>query len=206
MDEKSACTRFGLLRHAVTLWNLEKRIQGRLNAELAPEGENMARRWGVQLKTGGWQRILASSSGRALQTARLINQSLSLPLHQDARLQEQDWGRWSGLRWPDLAASHGDRLKTQVAAGWNFQPPGGETRTAVWERSRQALVDGAARWPGQRVLVVTHEGVIKCLLYRLAGRAFLPAEPALIKPGHLHLVEVRGGRLAIVAVNHLDLR
>jgi probable phosphoglycerate mutase len=193
------------MRHAVTLWNLEKRIQGRLNADLAPEGEDMARRWGVQLKDGGWQRLLASSSGRALHTARLVNQTLALPLSQDDRLQEQDWGRWSSLRLADLKAQYGTQLAEQVAAGWDFRPPGGESRTAVWERSRQALVDSAARWSGRQILVVTHEGVIKCLLYRLAGRKFLPRESPLIKSGHLHLVEVRNGRLVLIAVNHLGL-
>lgn len=205
MNEKHACTRFGLLRHATTFWNLEKRIQGRLNADLAPEGEAMARRWGAKLKNAGWQRILASSSGRALQTARRVNQTLKLPLHQDERLQEQDWGNWSGLRLEDLRVQHSRQLAVQVSAGWAFRPPGGETRMAVWHRSRQALLDGAARWPGRRILVITHEGVIKCLLYRLAGRRFLPAEPPLIEPGHLHLVEVRDGRLAMVEVNHWNM-
>ncbi len=205
MDEKNTATRFGLVRHATTFWNLEKRIQGRLNADLAPIGEDMARRWGTLLKDGGWRRILVSSSGRALQTARLVNRRLKLPLHPEARLQEQDWGRWSGLRLPDLVAEHGEALEAQVAAGWDFRPPGGESRRDVRQRAGRALVDAAARWPGERVLVVTHEGVIKCLLYHLAGRAFLPTEPALIRPGHLHLVEVRDGRPAIVAVNHLPL-
>lgn len=206
MAEKAPCTRFGLMRHATTFWNLEKRIQGRLNTDLAPSGEQMARRWGMRLQGSGWQQILASSSGRAQQTAGLVNLALKLALSHDARLQEQDWGRWSGLRLPDLKHRHGRQLAEQVSAGWHFQPPEGEGRLAVWQRSRQALVDSAARWPGRRILVVTHEGVIKCLVYRLAGRRFLPDEAALIKPWHLHLVEVRDGRLDLIEVNHLDLR
>ncbi len=201
----NACTRFGLLRHATTFWNLEKRIQGRMNARLAPVGEGMAHRWGDRLKDGGWQRLLVSSSGRAIETARLVNRSLNLPLHREVRLQEQNWGRWSGLRLPDLVAKHGEEIEAQVRAGWEFRPPGGESRREVWWRASRALVDAAERWPGERVLVVTHEGVIKCLLYRLAGRAFLPTEPALIWPGHLHLLEVRAGQPAILAVNHLSL-
>ena len=166
----------------------------------------MARCWGMRLQGSGWQQILASSSGRAQQTAGLVNLALKLPLSHDARLQEQDWGRWSGLRLPDLKHRHGRQLAEQVSAGWHFQPPEGESRLAVWRRSRQALVDSAARWPGRCILVVTHEGVIKSLIYRLAGRRFLPDEAALIKPWHLHLVEVREGRLALIEVNHLDLR
>lgn len=206
MGKKDACTRFGLIRHATTSWNLEKRIQGRLNADLAPCGEHMARRWGKRLQENGWQRILASHSGRAMQTARLMNLALKLPLSADSRLQEQDWGHWSGQRLPDLKQRYGRQLRAQVNAGWRFQPPGGEDRLAVWRRSLQALLDGSARWPGRRILVVTHEGVIKCLLYRLSGRRFLPDEPVLLKPSHLHLVKVRDDRLLLARINHLDLR
>ena len=44
----------------------------------------------------------------------------------------------------------------------------------------------AEKWPGDDILVVTHEGVVKSLIYHLCGRKYLPGEPAIIKPYHLH--------------------
>jgi probable phosphoglycerate mutase len=41
--------------------------------------------------------MLASDLGRTVATAEIINRYLNIPLATDARLQEQDWGRWSGM-------------------------------------------------------------------------------------------------------------
>jgi probable phosphoglycerate mutase len=77
-------------------------------------------------------------------------------------------------------------LAKQESAGWKFCPPGGEDRDTVWERSQRALKAAAGTWPGEKILVVTHEGVIKCLIYRLCGRQFLRTEPPLIRDYHFH--------------------
>ena len=45
-------TRFGLIRHAPTLWNAEKRIQGQGDSPLTPAGEQYAQQWGFFLKCG----------------------------------------------------------------------------------------------------------------------------------------------------------
>ncbi|MFO7497275.1 MAG: histidine phosphatase family protein, partial [Desulfobacterales bacterium] len=52
-------------------------------------------------------------------------------------------------------------LKAAEGRGWGFRPPGGESRHEVWRRGRAALMAGARRWPGETLLGVTHEGVIK---------------------------------------------
>jgi probable phosphoglycerate mutase len=54
-------------------------------------------------------------------------------------------------------------------------------------------------------LIVTHEGVIKSLIYHLAGRRFLPDEPALLKSYNLHWLIFSNDVLRIEAVNALPL-
>ncbi|AOY60312.1 MULTISPECIES: histidine phosphatase family protein [Desulfococcus] len=205
MNESPALTRFGVLRHAPTVWNLEKRIQGQLNSPLTGEGERMAREWGRLLRRYAWDRILVSDLGRTLRTAELINRTLGLPMTVDPRLREKDWGEWAGKTIDQLRQQAGDRLAAMERDGWRFRPPGGEDRTEVWSRGHQALVDAAARWPGRKILVVTHEGMIKCLVYRLTNRHFFPTEPPLLRRGHLHqLVHDREG-MAVEALNVLAL-
>ncbi len=199
-------TIFGLVRHGRTTWNEEHRIQGRMNSPLSPAGRKAARRWGEQLARFPWQRILASDQGRARETVALINRRLGLPVHFDARLREQDWGRWSGLTFARLHELHGEELRQQVAAGWDFRPPGGESRREVLARARAALADGWRRWPGGQVLVVCHEGIIKCLLYDLARRRFLPGEPRLLRKGYwLHLLEADRDGIRIGTLHALRL-
>jgi broad specificity phosphatase PhoE len=198
-------TPFGLMRHAPTEWNRDKRLQGQRDSPLLPESETLARNWGRRLRSMGWERILASDLGRARRTAELVNGTLNLPLEVDARLREIDWGRWTGLRLDDLAAVAPERFSSLDSEGWAFRPPGGEDRLEAWRRSSEALRDAGKRWPGRRILVVTHFGVIKCLIYRLTRRRFVPDEPALLRPAHLHRIRCRAGRLDVEAVNAVSL-
>lgn len=184
--KQNSTTRFALIRHGKTEWNQKKLIQGQEDSPLTPEGKTEAELWGHALKGVHFGRILTSDLGRALETATLINQSLDVTLVKDSRLREQDWGRWTGKTVAQLEKEDNKRLTREVDAGWKFCPPGGENRFRVLERSQEALRAAAENWKGERILLVTHEGVIKCLIYHLVGRRFLPSEPPLIRGNHIH--------------------
>ena len=89
--------------------------------------------------------------------------------------------------------------------GWQFRPPGGEDRDSVWERGQHVLKAAAGRWPGTTILVITHEGLIKCLVYRLMQRRFLPTEPRILKSAHLHWLVCERGRIEIEKINAMAL-
>jgi len=198
-------TRFGVLRHATTTWNVEGRIQGHLDSPLTAAGAAMARDWGRRFASGAWDRILSSDLGRAQETARWINQTLSLPVALDPGLREIDWGEWTGVTQSLLKELWPGEIQIQERRGWELQAPQGESREGVWERCRNALAVAAARYPGERVLVITHEGVIKCLIYRLLGRRYLPSEPAILLPRHLHHLIGDGQSLCILDLNAMGL-
>lgn len=202
---KTRATRFGLIRHAQTRWNKEKRIQGRLDSPLSTAGRRMAVSWGRELHDLAGRRIVCSDLGRARETTKLLNQTLNLPVHPDKRLREQDWGKWNGMTLAELKTSHAEMLRQQEDAGWLFRPPGGESRQQVLERSLAALHEAHLAWPGETILVVCHEGVIKCLLYHLAGRRFLPDELRLLKGYRLHLLEQLGRTLYLEELNSRSL-
>lgn len=198
-------TYFGLIRHAQSEWNAQKRIQGQFDTVLSPLGRAQAETWAACLKAVAFDAMLTSDLTRAAQTAKIINSHLRLVRYQDARLREQDWGRWVGQTIKDLQHEASGELARQVAAGWHFCPPGGEDRLTVFQRSSQSLADWAVKLKGRTVLVVTHEGVIKSLLYRLCGRSYLPGEPPLIKPRHLHWLCHDGHNLFVDSINGLKL-
>jgi broad specificity phosphatase PhoE len=194
-------TRFGLIRHAPTMWNREKRIQGQLDSRLTAEGEILGKTWGRTLSSQPWDRIVSSDLGRALRTAELINTVLNVPMTPTPLLREVDWGEWTGQSIKQIKAENPGVLPEMEKAGWAFRPPGGEDRIAVWQRAHRALMDAAEKWAKQTILVVTHEGVIKCLVYRLAQRRFLPDEPPLLKPGYLHGLIYDNSGLRIDKIN-----
>ncbi len=205
MQNQSNSTRFGLVRHAQTMWNREKRIQGHSDSPLTADGESQATRWGELLKQFPWDRILASDTGRALTTAERINAFLKVPMETDPRLREQDWGQWVGKTIPQIQTAAAQVLDEQINAGWNFCPPGGESRNSVRKRSQKALIEAADRYPGDNLLVVTHEGVVKGLIYHLCGRKFLPGEPAIIKSYQLHWLALHSNGIQLEQLNALEL-
>ena len=186
MTKPYPVTHFGLLRHAMTEWNSKGRIQGQTDTPLSPPGERQAEQWGDLLKKYRWNRMVVSDARRAVETAARINAVLEIPMDLDSRLREQDWGEWTGKTLSGIEREAPLLLAEQERAGWNFCPPGGEDRLSVLDRSLKAIAGASEKWGGERILVVTHEGVIKCLLYSLRGRRFLPEEPRLIRPRTLH--------------------
>jgi probable phosphoglycerate mutase len=205
MQNQLRITRFGLIRHAPTCWNQEKRIQGHGDSPLTDEGKVQAAHWGRILEPFSWNRILSSDTGRALETAERINRVLNLPLTTDGRLREQDWGRWVGKTIAQIKSEAPQELAGQIRAGWDFRPPGGEDRQHVLKRSCRALMEAAAGWPGDNILVVTHEGVIKGILYHLCGRKFLPSEPPILKSYRLHRVACDTHGLKLEEMNAVEL-
>jgi probable phosphoglycerate mutase len=205
MNNENKVTRFGLIRHAPTLWNEEKRIQGRSDTPLTSFGKQQARLWGEHLKDLSWNRVISSDAGRAKETAVLINIALQVPLSLEARLREQDWGDWTGKTIAQIKKNGFRTLNEKEDAGWNFCPPDGEDRISVWKRSQQALKDMGDQWKNETLLLVTHEGVIKCLIYKLLGRQFLASEPPILKPDHLHWLSYNGASLDVERINAIDL-
>jgi len=205
MTPNGPITHFGIMRHAKTEWNQEKKIQGQRNSPLTPEGKQQAREWGMLLENFSWNRILASDMGRALETVDIINGYLQVPIIRDSRLQEQDWGEWTGKTLSMIKKEFPRLMKEQERAGWGFCPPGGEDRYTVWKRSQKALQEATEKWPGENILVITHEGVIKCLIYRLFGRQFLPTEPYILNSWDLHSVIHESQRFQIELINALTI-
>lgn len=205
MMETGTSTRFGIVRHAPTTWNAARRIQGHGDSPLTMQGRGQARRWAELLQPFPWRRILTSDLGRARETAAIVQAFLDLPLTVDPRLREQHWGDWAGMTFGELREAFPEDAREMALYGWTFTPPGGENRLAVFQRGTDALAAAARRWPGETILVVTHEGMIKSLVYRLARR--LPGGPEvfLLQPGHLHWLCAENGSIAIERVNAVAL-
>ncbi len=199
----SPATRFGLLRHGQTIWNEQKRIQGRLDSDLTPAGREAVRLWGrfLAASTWQWRRIIVSPAPRALKTAAIINEFLGVEIEQEGDLREQDWGEWEGLRLADIERDQSRLLQQQIKSGWDFRPPGGESRRQVGSRARAALADLGRRYPGEDILVVCHQGVIKALVYAVENRSFQPDEPGLIDKNSLQMLLWRDQMLSAGTYN-----
>ena len=198
-------TQLFMMRHALTVWNRAGRIQGHHDSPLAPAGERQINTWRRVLEGLALDRIFCSDLARARTTAQRLNQTRCLPLADEPRLREQDWGRWTGRVQRRLKREEAAAYARQTQRGWQFRPPGGESQLEVLERALAALRDLTARHAGERILVVTHEGVLKCLVYHLAIRDGCGQKPVAMAPYHLHHLRGLAGQLILQQVNAVNL-
>lgn len=186
----SPTTSFGLLRHAETLWNRQNRVQGSMDSPLTQAGREKYRRWGTFLSSPhwSWNRIICSPAPRAKESALIINEALGVDLEIIDDLREQSWGDWEGLTMEEISATLDKGLEQLTNMGWAFKPSSGESRSDVRRRVCAALDRLGDTYPGENVLIISHQGVIKSLVYAIENRQFLPDEPKLIKKNCLHTV------------------
>lgn len=154
-----------LIRHGQTPWNAAGRWQGHGDPALSPLGRSQAESLAAALaRQEGFAAIVASDLRRARQTAELLARPLAVPIELDGRLRELDVGRWTGLTRSEIEARDGDALLAFESGDPDVRPGGGESRNEIRRRARAAVHDLRARFAGQRLVVVTHLGVIRALL------------------------------------------
>ncbi len=196
--------KFGLIRHARTRWNLEKKIQGGKNIPLSPEGIKEANLWGEILSKKKYDLLLTSPTIRAEQTSQIISHKINVNIEFDRDLREQNFGAWEGKRIIDIRKRYPGEIEFQESRGWKFCPPGGESRIRVLKRVSRAMEKAAKNFNEKHVLIVAHNGVIKALIYKIIGRAFTPDEKPLLKDYHLHELSW-DGKLRIDKLNSIKL-
>ncbi|MCI6302722.1 histidine phosphatase family protein [Blautia sp.] len=90
-----------VLRHGVTQWNKLKKVQGAMDIPLAPEGIELAEKTGEALKDVHFDICFTSPLTRAKQTARCVLGGRDIPVIEDKRIQEIDFGVLEGTQFKD---------------------------------------------------------------------------------------------------------
>ena len=181
--------RVALLRHGHTAWNRAGRIQGRTDVPLDAEAraDLAARRLPAPWDAAD---LVASPLSRAVETARLV--AGRAPRIEPA-LTEMHWGEWESREGHALLADGGSGYRHIEDWGWDYQPPGGESPRALWDRLASWL--DALR--GDTV-AVCHIGVMRVLLARATGWEFAGPAPFRVKRARLYVLtrEPEGWSLA----------
>lgn len=180
-------TRFAIVRHGQTDWNLEKRIQGSTDIPLNTLGRAQAAETGLSLVGTPWAAIVTSPLVRAHETARIIAGELDQPAPLVVpELTERHHGEIEGLTFAERMLRFPDGSRV----------PGLESRQAVLDRVLPALGRVARAYPERQVVVVCHGGVIGTLL-RYATDGAHPSAGELIPNGSVHDFRWQDGRLEL---------
>lgn len=147
------------LRHGPTDWNAQGRVQGHTDIPLSEEGLRKMRRLRPPFAA---PRIFSSPLQRARQTAEALGlQNPTL----DARLMEQNWGRWEGLTRAEILARDGADAFIRAGLAASFHPPGGESTQQLNDRVADFLTHAARQ--ESDAIAVAHLGVLRAA-YTLA--------------------------------------
>jgi probable phosphoglycerate mutase len=198
-------TRYSLIRHGLTTWNLEHRLQGKQDIPLCAEGRAQVTSWEPALKQEKIEHIVSSPLKRSRETATIIGRFLNIGVTIEPNIREQDFGRWQAMTLGQITDRFPRALAEEEKKGWQFCPPGGEGRLQVLKRAITALEQIGRDFRGQSILVVTHQSIIKALVYHLLNKKYIPQDPVLLHPCYLHRIQAAPAR-ARLTPNALALR
>jgi probable phosphoglycerate mutase len=167
MNAKSA--RLLLTRHGQTVWHHDNRYAGisdvRLNETGLREAQALARR----ALTERPDLIVCSPLTRAVETAQSVAEACGLELLVDRRLREVDFGEWEGRTLEEIRTSDPLAVEQFEADPVEHGFPGGEPLPEAAWRALEALRELDVGRPGQKILVVAHNTLIRLVLCSLLG-------------------------------------
>ncbi|UQS14434.1 alpha-ribazole phosphatase family protein [Pseudomonas sp. HS6] len=170
--------RLDLLRHGET--ELGGGLRGSLDDALTEKGWAQMRE--SVIGQGPWDRLVSSPLQRCARFADELGAQRDLPVSLDKDLQELHFGVWEGQSAAALMETDAEALGLFWADPYGFTPPQGEPVSDFSARVLAAVTRLHAAHAGERVLLVSHGGVMRLLLARARG---LPREQLLnVEVGH----------------------
>jgi len=180
--------RLDLLRHGETEIG---GFRGSLDDALTPLGWTQMRE--AVAGAGPWQRIVSSPLQRCARFAEELAGQLQLPLALEPDFRELHFGAWEGRSAAQLMETDEAGLGLFWADPYAFTPPDAEPVAEFRARVLGALGRLQQAYAGERVLLISHGGVMRLLLAQARG---LPREQLLqVQVGHgaLFSLQVNAG-------------
>lgn len=157
-----------IIRHGETVWNIERRLQGKSDTPLNEKGIKLANITGQKMKDIVIDKVISSPLKRAMQTAECVMGERDIPIVTDERIAEISFGEWEGL------SCKKENYELPSESFWDFfddpfefQPPeGGETVKEVCKRAEDFLLDLFERYGDQdiNIMISTHGCLLRALM------------------------------------------
>ena len=204
-----------LIRHGETAWNAGKRLQGHWDIALNAQGQMQADALGHALRAEPLAAIISSDLQRAQQTAQALaarqTQAGAQKVVSDAGLRERCYGAFEGLYYSDISQRY-----PAAFAAWQERdidaifPPGeraGESFRNFYARSVTAILHWARQYPGQKIALVAHGGVLECAYRAALGLPLSTPRDFPVLNASINRLRLDGDVLQLISwgeVAHLD--
>jgi len=158
-----------LIRHGETEWNKQQRMQGHLNSNLSKLGQSQINSLGKWMKNIPFDHIYCSDSPRARFTAEAITQFSGNDLKIDKRLREKNLGVFEGLTSEEAMKLYPEVFRLFKTSGPEYVIKNGESTMQLFERAYEFIESIRLNHQNERVILVTHGGVIRVLFKHILG-------------------------------------
>lgn len=157
--------KYYLVRHGETLFNVQNRLQGQCDSPLTEKGIGQVKETKNKLKDISFNKVYASTSERARDTAEIILEGRKLSYETDDRLKEIYFGMLEGSRFLENWDEQEERFY-----GIHYSDIGGEDSADVKERVRTFLRDSYDEAnDNDTILLVSHANYYTVLLEEMFG-------------------------------------
>ena len=157
--------------HATTIDNEAGIATGWLPGQLSALGRRQAAELGARYRGQPIDAIFVSDLTRAVETAEIAFGGTGIPIFQDARLRECNYGQLNG--------TPVERLVRERSRHIDEPFPQGQSYRQVVDQTRDLLRDLAAKWDGSRLDIIAHSANRWALEHLLLG---IPLEALVNAP------------------------
>ena len=193
------------VRHGETDWNKERKIQGQVDIPLNEFGRHLARETAKGLRDVPFDVCFTSPLGRARETAEIILQGRDVPILEDKRILEMNFGVLEGKCCSKDGWDVPDSFQMFFDDPVHYQAPeGGEDFQAVRERTGDFLnwLFAQEQYRDSTVLVTTHGAAMAGLLNNLKKKPLAEYWGVGVhKNCGVTEVDVTDGRIQIISEN-----
>ncbi|KUL32078.1 histidine phosphatase family protein [Streptomyces regalis] len=193
-----------LARHGQTVWHAENRYAGVSDVPLTDTGGAQAEALGRWAAAHPVDAIWTSPLSRAVATADPACRALGLTPHREPGLRECDFGVLEGRTLAEFAAENpaaAEAFRTDPVA---HPFPAAEDPATAADRGAAALRRIAAAHPGERVLVVAHNTLLRlvlCTLLSIPPGEYRRVFPRLRNAAISELLVRTDGSAALLSLN-----
>ena len=157
--------------HATSTDNEASVATGWLPGQLSDQGISNARDLGVRRRDDGLTAVFVSDLARAVQTAAIAFEGRKIPIFQDTRLRECNYGELNGAPVADVDAERASHIDRPFRGGQSYRQ--------VVDQTREFLAELAVGWDDRRVLLIAHSANRLALDHLLRG---VPLEDLVSRP------------------------
>jgi broad specificity phosphatase PhoE len=148
--------------HATSSDNERGVATGWLPGQLSETGRTQARALGERRRSDNIAAVFVSDLRRAVETAELAFASTSIPIYQDARLRECNYGTLNGMPVARVAAERVQHIDQPFLDGQSYNQVVAETHDLLCEL--------ASNWSGSRIVIIAHSANKWALDHLLKGK------------------------------------